>query len=110
MPRPRSQEPSDRQLLIRVTARQMEVLESVAHLERSAPNRYVRQLLIAHLATLERNEFVQADLANRAAYASAASLAIPLRTPPRDGASEDPATGEQAPTGVQPSRRAPRRR
>ncbi len=68
MPRQKASEPRDQQLLLRLTARQLEVLESVAHLERIRPNAYVHQLLVQHLASMMSNPRVQADLANRAAY------------------------------------------
>lgn len=68
MPRPRAQEPRDKQLLLRLTARQYEVLESVAHLERTTANAYAHQALVEHLAGVVRSPRVQADLKNRAAY------------------------------------------
>lgn len=68
MPRPKADEPRERQLLIRLTARQLEVLESVAHLERTSPNKYAHQVLVDHLAQMLKNPRVQTDLANREAY------------------------------------------
>lgn len=79
MPRPKAVEPRDQQLLLRLTERQHEVLESVAHLERAKPNSYAHQILVAHLAAMAKNPRVQADLANRAAYAADAAVATPLR-------------------------------
>ncbi len=90
MPRPRKEEPRDQQLLLRLTTRQLEVLESVAHLERVSPNTYAHQLLVDHLAAMAQHPRVQADLANRAAYDADAARASPLRRqnvarPPRPG-------------------------
>lgn len=79
MPRPRAPEPRDQQLLLRLTARQLEVLTSVAHLERSKPNTYAHGILVEHLGAVARNPRVQADLANRAAYDADAAAAVPLR-------------------------------
>lgn len=79
MPRPKATEPRDQQLLLRLTERQQEVLESVAHLERAKPNSYAHQILVTHLAAMAKNPRVQADLANRTAYAADASVATPLR-------------------------------
>lgn len=79
MPRQKASEPRDQQLMLRLTERQLEVLESVAHLARSRPNAYVHQLLVEHLASMMNNPRVQADLANRAAYDGDATAATPLR-------------------------------
>lgn len=79
MPRPRAPEPRDQQLLLRLTARQLEVLESLAHLEHSKPNTYAHKLLVEHLAAMAKNPRVQADLANRGAYDNDAAAATPLR-------------------------------
>jgi len=79
MPRPKATEPRDQQLLLRLTARQYEMLESVAHLERSTTNAYVHQLLVGHLTTMANNRRVKADVANRAAYDADAAVATRLR-------------------------------
>lgn len=83
MSRPRTSEPRNQQLLLRLTARQMEVLASIAHLERTTPNGYAHQILVEHLASMARNRRVQADLANRAAYEAdaVATTAIRRRSP-----------------------------
>lgn len=78
MPRPKASEPRDRQLLLRLTARQLEVLEAVAHLERTTPNAYAHEVLVEHLAAMATNHRVQADLSNRAAYATDAATATRL--------------------------------
>lgn len=69
MPR-RVDEPRVRQLLLRLTQRQMDVLESVAHLERATPNAYAHEVLVEHLAGMLGNSRVQNDLENRAGYDS----------------------------------------
>lgn len=80
MPRPRATEPRDEQLLIRITARQLRVLQSVAHLENAkSTNAYAHQLLIDHLESMEKNRRVQADLKNRDEYDADAKKATPLR-------------------------------
>jgi hypothetical protein len=79
MPRPKAAEPRDQPLLLRLTARQLEVLQSVAHLERTRPNTYVHQLLVQHLASMVKNPRVQADLANRAAYDGDSTAATRMR-------------------------------
>lgn len=79
MPRQKATEPRDQQLMLRLTARQLEVLQSVAHLDRSRPNAYVHQLLVQHLASMLNNPRVRSDLANRAAYDRDATAATPLR-------------------------------
>ena len=78
MPRPRAAEPRTEQLLLRLSARQKEVLEAVAHLERETPNAYAHQVLVVHLASMAKNPRVQTDLANRAAYEADATAAAPL--------------------------------
>jgi hypothetical protein len=80
MPRQRSTQPRDEQLLIRLTARQLRVLQSVAHLESAkSPNAYAHRLLVDHLESMEKNRRVQADLKNRDAYDADAKKATPLR-------------------------------
>ena len=79
MPRPRVVEPRNRQLLLRLTVRQAEVLESVAHLERTRSNTYAHQVLVEHLTAMEKNPRVRADLKNRAVYDADAVDATPLR-------------------------------
>jgi hypothetical protein len=80
MPRQRSTVPRDEQLLIRLTARQLRVLQSVAHLESAkSPNAYAHRLLVDHLESMEKNRRVQADLKNRDAYDADAKKATPLR-------------------------------
>lgn len=79
MPRPKADEPRDQPLLIRLTARQLEVLQSVAHLARITPNTYLHQLLVDHLAGMVSNPHVKADFENRVAFDAAAATATPLR-------------------------------
>jgi hypothetical protein len=98
MPRPRATEPRDQQVLVRLTARELGVLEAVAHLERTKPNLYVREILVEHLVAMVRNPRVQADLANRAAYDADERVASPIRK--RAGAASKAAS-----TAVKPSSR-----
>lgn len=79
MPRPRSSDPRNKQLLLRLTDRQMEVLESVAHLERTTANAYAHRVLVQHLAAMSKNKRVRADLDNRAAYDEDGGVTTPLR-------------------------------
>ncbi len=78
MPRPKADEPRQEQLLLRLTRRQLEVLESVAHLERTSPNKYAHQVLVDHLAQMLKNPRVQVDIANREAYAGDSAVATEL--------------------------------
>ena len=96
MPRPRSREPRDKQLLLRVTARQLDVLEAIAHLERTTPNAFAHQILVEHLAKVLKNPRVQADLANRAAYAAEAATTTPLRGRGRNAAPDAAVTESSA--------------
>jgi hypothetical protein len=90
MPRPKADEPRNQQLLLRLTVRQFEVLESVAHLERTKPSAYAHQILVEHLAAMTKNPRVQADLANRAAYDADATAATPLRERAESGSNAPP--------------------
>jgi hypothetical protein len=101
MPRRRSDGPRVRQLLIRITARQLEVLESVAHLSRQTPNAYAHQLLIEHLSALSKDQFVKADLDNRAAFDAVRTIATPLRRASELDAKASPTPAAEA-TGDAP--------
>lgn len=80
MPRPRATEPREEQLLIRITARELRILRSVAHLEGDkSPNAYAYRLLAGHLESMARNHRVQTDLKNRDAYDADAKKATPLQ-------------------------------
>ena len=100
--RPKTAEPRDQQLLLRLTARQLEVLKSVAHLEGTTANTYAQQILVDHLAAMAGNPRVQADLANRAAYdayaAATSSLRRRQRTPSAGG--DDATKGARAQPGT----------
>ncbi len=100
MPKPKAQEPREHQLLIRLTARQQAVLESVAHLERATPNQYAHQVLVDHLANMTSNPRVLADLENRAAYARdlAATTALDRRHHDDEASVAD--RGVAGPTGA----------
>jgi hypothetical protein len=79
MPMPRAAEPRIQPLLLRLTVRQAEVLESVAHLERMRSNTYAYRVLVEHLTAMAKNPRVRADLKNRAAYDADAARTTPLR-------------------------------
>jgi len=68
MARPSSANPKDRQILARVTAAEYEVLDAVAHLERSTVNALVRRLVEAEVRRMENDPNVIADVENRADY------------------------------------------
>ena len=55
------------QILLRLTAEELEWVESAAHLDHLTPNAYVYRLVQSHLASLSRNQFVRADVENRRA-------------------------------------------
>ncbi len=78
MPRRRAEEPRDRTVLLRLTSRQMDSLESVAHLARMTPNAYCHQLIVEHLATMIDDRFVRRDLENRAAFDARNADVTPL--------------------------------
>lgn len=78
MARPKATDPRSAQLLIRLTAGDMNVLESIAHLERTTPNAYARRLLENHLMAIAAHPHVQRDLANRGSYQSQQAAATPL--------------------------------
>jgi uncharacterized protein (DUF1778 family) len=68
----RSAEVRDQQLLLRVTANELDVLDAAAHLQRSTANAYVYELVRAHVAALRTNTFVMRDVENRKAFEAAA--------------------------------------
>lgn len=77
------------QLLVRLTAPELDVLTAIAHLEGVTPNAYAYDLLRTHLLALAGDPFVRADLANRAAYrrGTASTTTLPRRRPPAGDAS-----------------------
>lgn len=84
MPR-RSAQKRDSQLLIRLTAEEVDVLDAAAHLERSTANAYAYRLLQAHIIALRKNEFVVRHLDNRRHYEESQSATIDLSpADPRD--------------------------
>ena len=78
MPRSKSSSPRSEQLLLRLTADELEVLEVVAHLERRTVNSYVYGLVQAHVQTLRTNEFVRTDLENRRRYQASSAQTTQL--------------------------------
>ena len=85
----------DRQLLLRLTAEELDWVESAAHLQRVSANTYIYELVQSHVTAVKTNEYVRADLRNRRAYADASSETLPLpsRSEPAlaDGGSGDSA-------------------
>jgi hypothetical protein len=84
---PRRPEPVHKrleQLLVRLTAEELDWLESAAHLERLTANAYVYRLLQAHVSSLASNEHVRADVENRRAYDEAGreTIRLPAREAP----------------------------
>jgi uncharacterized protein (DUF1778 family) len=67
------------QVLLRLTADELDWLESAAHLERITVNSYAYGLIRAHVDTLRHNPHVLADRANRRSYDSAVAEAHPLQ-------------------------------
>lgn len=82
MPRKIVGKPRDQQLLIRVTADELEVLESAAHLNRQTPASYSYALIQSHVASLRSDPFIARDLQNRHAFAEslASTIALPVRS------------------------------
>ena len=71
MPRPRSLDPRTEPVLIRLTAAEQEILESVAHLDRCTPSAFVRSVVTAELRRRAEGRHVKADIKNRREYAAA---------------------------------------
>jgi hypothetical protein len=84
MPRKVVGEPRSQQLLIRVTADELEVLESAAHLNRQTPASYTYALIQGHIAALRSNQFIARDLQNRRAFADSLASIVALPTGPRE--------------------------
>lgn len=81
MPRRSAGEPRDQQLLVRLSAKDHDVLRAIAHLEGITPSAYAHQLLAGHLEHLRSHPRVAADLANRRAYAAESTDVVPLSGP-----------------------------
>ena len=96
MPRPMADEPRSEQLLLRLTSRQLDVLESVAHLERTKPNTYAYTILVEHLDAMTKNPRVQADLANRSGYDADGTGATSLRERMESDAGGSPVTAKRS--------------
>ena len=69
MPRPRGVDPKTEQVLIRLTAAEQEILDSVAHLERCTPSAFVRAVVTAELRRRAEDRHVKVDIKNRREYA-----------------------------------------
>ena len=77
----RTDVPRRHQLLIRLTDRELDVLNSAAHLNRTTANSYAYDLLRAHVAVLEGDPHVARDLANVADFAFQVGKTIKLERP-----------------------------
>lgn len=97
MPRRPSGEPRDQQLLVRLSASDLDVLRAIAHLEGMTPSGYAHQLLAGHLERLRGHPRVAADLANRLAFAADSTDVVPLGGPPPDAKPVLPARSEDRP-------------
>jgi hypothetical protein len=78
--RAKAENPRDKPLLLRLTAEQMDVLESAAHLGRVTANGYAYDLLSKHLASVATQPHVLADRANRADFDAAWAQTVPITT------------------------------
>jgi hypothetical protein len=78
VPRKAVGDPRNQQLLIRVTADELEVLESAAHLNHQTPASYSYALIRSHIASLRSDPFVARDLQNRRSFADSLASAIVL--------------------------------
>ncbi len=79
MPRRPAAKLRDRQLLLRLTSGELDLLQSIAHLDRKKPNGYAYDVLVTHLEGLRSNPRVQADMENRAAYGADRASSTPIR-------------------------------
>jgi hypothetical protein len=84
-------DPRSEQLLLRLTKAEMEVLESIAHLERVTPNAYAYALLSAHIARLRTQPHVAADLTTRRSYAAQRAETAALPDPTASNVAPRPA-------------------
>jgi hypothetical protein len=93
VPRKVDGEPRSQQLLIRVTADELEVLESAAHLHRQTPASYSYALIQSHVARLRSDPFIARDLQNRLAFRDSLASTVVLPTRSHEHSS---AGGQQA--------------
>jgi hypothetical protein len=68
MARPRAGEPKNKEVLVRLTRGEYEVLTAVAHLEQITVNALVRRLVEREVARMAADPQVVADIKNRSAY------------------------------------------
>lgn len=84
MPR-KDSPPRNRQILIRLSGDELDVLESVAHLEDSTANGYVRRIVLAELARRLSDPHVKIDIENRRSYRAARDSSVTSITAARKG-------------------------
>jgi hypothetical protein len=97
VPRKAVGDPRSQQLLIRVTADELELLESAAHLNRQTPASYSYALIQSHIASLRSDPFIARDLQNRQAFADALASTIVLRSRSEEPPSADFQQASSAP-------------
>lgn len=78
MSRARAENPRNKPLLLRLTAEQIDVLESAAHLARVPANGYVYDVLTKHLTAVAKQPHVVADRSNRADFDAAWADTVPI--------------------------------
>ncbi len=71
MARTKVPNPRSKQVLLRLTEDDYEILDAAAHLDRSTVNAYLYALIRDHVGALGSNEHVLRDLENRRAYKAA---------------------------------------
>ena len=79
VPRPPVEDPLVFIVHFRISAENAEVLESVAHLERTSTAAYARRVLEERLAAMSTDEHVRVDMMNRADYATEDAAITPIR-------------------------------
>jgi hypothetical protein len=89
VPRKGAGGPRNQQLLIRLTADELEVLESAAHLNRLTPASYSYALIQHHIASLRSDHFIARDMQNRQAFSDSLASTIVLASRPQEPAAID---------------------
>jgi hypothetical protein len=77
--RPQAEDPLVVVVHFRISAENADVLESVAHLERTSTASYARRVLEERLAVMSTDEHVMIDRLNRADYATEDAAITPIR-------------------------------
>lgn len=85
-----AKEPRSRQLLLRLTEADGEVLDAAGHLHGQTANAYAYGLLTGHVERLRKDPYVLRDLANRRGFEQASQHTVLLDMPPRTEDGEAP--------------------